>query len=684
MYYYISTPKDLERVIRWVDTHDVMCFDTETGPSPEYEEEWAKNSKVGLNPRKASIATFQIGDEETQWIIDARVGLDTGFLKDLLEDETKAKIGVNLKFDAKMIMQHYDIIPTRLIDCMLMEQVIRCGVFPGGQNESAARVALKYTSMAALSAFYLGEAIDKDKDLRITLWKTPPNEFDKRQLEYMAGDCIYPHRIAKEQVVLIRERGLEQVMALEHAMIPVLADMELTGIPFDRPYWIGMLQDNVVVREKCVNTLNDYLQTHSLAQGNMFGPDDIVTQLKFDSPQKLAKALAAVGFKGFVDSAGNALSTSSERLKLMKIEGRMPADLIDAILDYRRVEKRITSYGGNFLKSVDSVTGRIHPDFTQTILVTGRMSCSPGMQTIPGDATYRRAFDSPEGWCLIVLDASQIEARISADATGDRPAIEIFQNGGDIYKEDGEAFYNTAIDRSTEEGEKLRNRAKASWLGLSYGQGKNKFHTYSRLFLGEDIAKEDTDFLYERFFEVHWRMKEVMDEWSSYVDPANSDRYIVDRLAPTFINEEKSGDILLKALTERTYGDEKKAQKQLKRLLNNKHKVRYAETILGRKRFFRADFLGWWTAGRNMPIQGTAADIQKATMLAFQNLHWENNFDAHIINVVHDEIITLVKEDQAEDLYEQQIKIGEAVGQRFLQHVPMKVDGGITKHWKKF
>jgi DNA polymerase-1 len=500
----------------------------------------------------------------------------------------------------------------------------------------------------------------------------------------MAGDCIYPHQIAKKQIPLLRERGLDQVVALEHNMIPVIADMELTGIPFDRAYWVNMLQENTVVRDKCISTLNAYLKTHSLAQGNLFGGDDLVTQLKFDSPQKLAKALAAVGFDGFVSPGGQALSTSSQRLKLMKIEGHLPADLVDAILDYRRVEKRITSYGGNFLKSVDDVTGRIHPDFTQAILVTGRMSCSPGMQTIPKDQEYRQAFDSPDGWTLIVLDASQIEARISADTTGDEPAIAVFQRGGDIYKEDGEAFYNTSIDRGTEEGEKLRDRAKASWLGLSYGQGKNKFHTYSRLFLGEDLDKTDTDFLYGRFFEVHWKMKEVMDEWSSYVDPTNSGRYIIDDFAAGMINEEKAGPMLLEALTKRAWGDEKTAAKQVKRLLANKHKVRYAETILGRKRFFRADFLGWWTAGRNMPIQGTAADIQKATMLAFQNFHWKQNFDAHIINVVHDEIITLVREEQAEDLFHEQVRIGEAVGQKFLQRVPMKVDGGITRHWKKF
>jgi len=686
-YEYISTPEQIPAMKRWLKDKTVLAFDIETGPRRDLISAWEKDQKIGLIPHKAHIATFQIGNEDQQWIIDNRVGLDISFLKEILESETIAKIGVNLKFDTKMVMHHLKVIPRKLWDCMVVEQVVRSGMFPGRQddsNEKSARVALRYTGMKALALRYLDIDIDKDKEFRMNLWKTPPNEFNERQLLYMAGDCIFPSRIAKFQKDLIIERGLQHVIALEHRMIPVIANMELVGIPFDRAYWNILLQEHVVRRDKAIDVLDEYLKKTSFMQEDLFGITTKISTVEYGSSQKLAKALYKAGFKGFIGKDGKPLSVASERLKLMKIEGKMPAELVDAIIDYKQISKRISSYGTNFIEAIDQETNRIHPDFTQTILVTGRMSCSPGMQTIPGDAAYRRAFNAPRGWSLIVLDASQIEARISADATGDQPAIDVFQAGGDIYKEDGEKFYNTPIDKDTPEGKKLRNRAKVSWLGLTYGQGKNKFHNYCRIFLGEDIAKKDTDYLWDKFFEIHWKMKEVMDEWSSYVDPFQSSRYITDSAVHTFINEEKSYAKLVEIFTERTRGNTQSAEKQAKKLMEHKSRCRYAETLLGRKRFFRVDFVGWWTAGRNLPVQGTAADIQKCTMLAFQEMHWAEKFDAHIINVVHDEIITLVRTDQSEDLFNRQVELGERVGQQFLTNVPMKIGGGITPHWKKF
>jgi len=686
-YTYVSKQEQVPDVIRWLGSKKVVAFDIETGPRLDLVHEWEKNSAIGLVPHKAHIATVQIGDDEKQWIIDLRAGLDITFLKKLVESEEIAKVGVNLKFDSKMVMHHWKVLPRKLVDCMIMEQVLRAGMFPGRQddsNEKSSRIALKFTGLKALAERYLDIDLDKDKELRTNLWKTPVDGFDERQLLYMAGDIKFPLQIAKLQKPAILERGLHKIIALEHRLIPVIANMELVGIPFDLNYWNSLLQDHVKDQNKAIDILDEYLKKTSFMQEDMFGESVKVSTVEYGSSQKLAKALHKAGFKGFVDKHGKPLSVASQKLKLMKIEGEMPAELVDAIIDYKKISKRVSSYGANFIEAVDNETHRIHPDFTQTILVTGRMSCSPGMQTIPQDADYRRAFYAPQGWALIVLDASQIEARISADKTKDEPAIAVFQSGGDIYKEDGQVFYNTTIDKNTPEGKKLRNLAKTAWLGLSYGQGKEKFHTYSRLFLGEDLPKHDTDFLYDKFFELHWRMKEVMDEWSSYVDPIKSFRYITDPFVHTFMNEEKSRAKLMEIFLDRKRGNVEAAEKIVNKLMGQKNECRYAETALGRKRYFRSDFVGWWTAGRNLPIQGTAADLQKATILGFQEMHWNKKFDAHIINVVHDETITLVREDQAEDLYHMQVNLGEQIGQEFLTYVPMKVDGGITKVWKKF
>lgn len=681
-YQYITTQKELDEAVIWGKKQKYIVFDTETGPNPNYYKAWEADPKIGLDPRKADIYTFQFGNRYQQFIVDNRAELEVTGLVEILEDPAIGVLGVNLRFDTKFLMHHWNCIPTRLLDCMIMEQVIRCGAFVvGTQSEKKSMIVRKHSGMKALSERYLALDIDKDKDLRMTLWKTPMGQFDKRQLSYMAGDCIYPDLIARLQKDLIKERDLGAVIQLEHELIPVVANMELKGIPFNKQLWIQLMQEAYEELHKYEIKLDDFLGQSKVSQEDLFGESKTMRKYDYGSSQQMAKALDAAGIKGFRTQNGKLMSTSSDRIKLMKVDGRIDPALADAIMGYRVEKKKLESYGDNFLKAAHDLTGRIHPDFTQACLVTGRMSCSPGMQTIPRNSDYRAAFDSPPGYTLIVLDASQIEARISADLTNDEPAIRVFESGGDIYIEDGQRMFNREIIKGTPEGDKLRSRAKVCWLGLTYGQGKAKFNNYSRLFLGEDIPKSETDFLWDKFFEIHWQMKETMDSWSNSADPLSTNDYFYDSMADNMINPESARDSLLSIYMDRL--DEDKAIRIVDFLLSRKDKVTYTSTTLGRKRLYRADYVGWWTAARNHPIQGTAADIQKATMVAFQQFHWENDFDADVINVVHDELVTLVREDQAEELFKEQKALGERVGQQYLTRVPMKMEGGITPVWTK-
>lgn len=683
-YTYIYKQENLCKAMAWLTGRSFFVFDVETGPRPEYIKMWEENPKIGLDPHYNQIVTVQVGDKNEQFIIDTRtVNIDA--ILELLRDPSISVVGVGLKYDIKMMMHHYKCRITAAVDVMIIEQIIRNGIFPvkeqAGNTGGATR---RYTSMKALSKRYLDIDIDKDLDLRITLWKTPPGEFDKRQLDYMAGDCVYPELILRKQKPIAVDRGLLKVIKLENELIPVVANMELVGLPLDTGRWITLLQEATEARIKYERELDKYFGHVSASQGSLFGDDTIIRTINYDSPKQLAKALHKFGVSGFVSTDGKELSTATPKIVKMKIRGQIDSKLADTIMEFRKAIQRETSYGENFLKKVHPKTGRIHPDYTQCCLVTGRMSASPGVQTIPRDPRYRASFVAPPGYTFIILDASQIEARLSCDTTQDLEGIRVFQADGDIYKEDGQKFYNRAIDKSTPEGQALRDKAKSAWLGLTYGQGKRNFHDWSTVFLGEDISKKDTDYLFDKFFEIHHQMKVVMDGWSALANPETSNRFVVDEIVSNFIDPERMFNRLVEFYSFRSKGDEAKAHRRAKELVNNRNQLRYAETLLGRKRFFRPDYLGWWTAARNMPIQGTAADAQKATLLAYQKMHWEEGFDADVILVVHDELVTLVKEDQAERLYERQVEVGNAVGQKFLKNIPMKIEGGIAKTWLKF
>src|SRR5690606_21166021 len=127
--------------------------------------------------------------------------------------------------------------------------------------------------------------------------------------------------------------------------------------------------------------------------------------------------------------------TDSKKFFIDSLMGDLPADLAKTLIDRRKADQRRKSYGLNFIEAIHPVTGKVHPDFTQNCLVTGRVSCSPGLQTIPRNAEYRQGFVAGDGYLLSIVDASQIEARIIADCTEDPVAIEVFNSGSkpDIY-----------------------------------------------------------------------------------------------------------------------------------------------------------------------------------------------------------------------------------------------------------
>lgn len=684
-YIYISSNNEMDQVEDWLDRRNYVVFDIETGPGKEYLEEWNRNSKIGLDPYRNAIFTIQIGDYKNQFIIDTRTVSNVDPVLRVLEDIKVSILGVNLRFDFKNMMHHYKIIPNSAIDAMIMEQVIRNGIFPVKEDSGGTGGATRrYTGMKALAQRYFNLDIDKDKEFRVALWKHEPNEFSDRALKYMANDCVLPDLIIRRQKSYINERGLQRIAKLENALIPVIADMELTGIPFDINSWTELLQESTIERIELEKKLDNYFGVKAVQQFDLLQDSKTIRPINYDSPKQLAKALNSIGVRGFMSPNGKPLSTNTPKIVRMKVRGEIDTELADTIIKYKKTLQRESSYGAKFLSSVHPITKRIHPDYTQTCLVTGRMSASPGVQTIPRDPRYRASFKAPDGYTFIILDASQIEARLSCDLTGDAEGIEVFSNYGDIYKEDGQKFYNRVIDKNTEEGAKLRQKAKNAWLGLSYGQGKTKFHDWSTYFLEENIQKDDTDYLFDKFFEIHHEMKRVMDGWSDLVNPETSNRYIVDDIVDQFINPQIMYAKLYDLYFRLSKGDEVTARRRAQTLVENRTLMRYAETLMGRKRFFRADFMGHWTAGRNHPVQGTAADIQKLTLLNYQKMHWEEGWDAHVVLVVHDELVTLVREDQAEALYERQKKLGEETGQMFLKHVPMIMDGGISKKWCKF
>ena len=296
------------------------------------------------------------------------------------------------------------------------------------------------------------------------------------------------------------------------------------------------------------------------------------------------------------------------------------------LLEYRAVAKAMSSFGENILEFIEPATGRIHADFRQIGAPTGRFSCSsPNLQQIPHEQEYRRCFTAPEGRSLVIADYSQIELRILADFSEDKNFIQAFESGQDFHAATAAQIFGIAeADVSTDQ----RSFAKRLNFGVVYGLGASRFAMMTGL---TQTQAEDT---LRRYFSTYPRM----DEWLR----VQSKNVLTERSART-----RSGRMARMSFDENDRGSIGSAQ-------------RYA---------------------KNMPIQGTSADILKR---ALRLLHDDiRETSAKLVNIVHDEII--VECDAAES--EQTVKILESAmlraGEQFVSRVPIKVDVHTAVEWTK-
>ncbi|MBR3935047.1 MAG: DNA polymerase I [Oscillospiraceae bacterium] len=300
---------------------------------------------------------------------------------------------------------------------------------------------------------------------------------------------------------------------------------------------------------------------------------------------------------------------------------------VDEILEYRKLTKLRSTYVDGLLNAL-APDGRVHTRFNQKETRTGRISSlEPNLQNIPIrtelGSKMRGFFVAKEGYTLVDADYSQIELRVLAHLAGDENMISAFTGGTDIHTQTAAQVFGVPEDFVTPG---MRSSAKAVNFGIVYGIG-----AWS---LGENIGVSTK-------------------EAQQYIDSYLSHYSGVDRFMKESIEAAK--------------------------------KCGYAVTSYGRRRYlpelsssnFNLRSFGERVA-RNMPIQGTAADIIKLAMVKVENRLAAEKLDAKLIMQVHDELIVEAKEDCAEKVAE--ILKFEMENAASLT-VPLEADVGIGKTW---
>jgi DNA polymerase I-like protein with 3'-5' exonuclease and polymerase domains len=507
------------------------------------------------------------------------------------------KVGHNIKFDLKSIAKYYrGVVPKKpFFDTLMAAFVI--------DNRNRGKLGLKDCSEK-----YLKIKVEKGIGAMVEV-----HSFSE-VAHYSGFDSEVTWKLYKELAPRLTG-SLARVWGLEMDIVGALCDMELAGATVDVEELTKLKKrldvdiDAAVARAYRLAGKPFPMNSVQEKQKILFSPKDEggrgITpniKIKIALTTKGQDMLAAR-----LPLTINQYSVSSDALEFYRAKD----ELVDAILEYQDLNKLMTTYvmpylGGDIVRTNAGksrilekksllINGKVHTSFKSHGAETGRFSSSdPNLQNIPSSGQYgkliRNLFVAPQGYKLVVADYSQIEPRIVASFSNDPIMMDNYLNGKDIYTTIGDTV---GLDRKA---------GKVLVLAMTYGVGPDKIA--SSLGLTVDAARK-----------------------------------------------------LLNDFTER-FNDIAKYKARVTRLASQQSPTPFVETVFGRRRYIpdlkstdkglrsRADRQAF-----NTVIQGSAADLMKLAIVRAHSCFIDEP-DVNVVLTVHDELVTVAREDLAEETAE--------------------------------
>lgn len=318
---------------------------------------------------------------------------------------------------------------------------------------------------------------------------------------------------------------------------------------------------------------------------------------------------------------------STNEITLEKLAMDYP--IAQSILVYRTLAKIKSTYTDKLPLLVNQNTGRIHTNYAQAVVITGRLASNdPNLQNIPIKTTagrrVREAFIAAPNCLIVSVDYSQIELRVMAHLSQDSNLCEAFANGQDIHQATAAEVFGVNIAQVTDQ---QRNYAKSINFGLIYGMGV--YSLAKQLAISQTEAKQFIDRYFMRYPQVARYMERTRQEASiqGYVDTIFGRRLYQSNL--------QSVDFNSRTRAER--------------------------------------------AAINAPIQGTAADLIKLAMIATDQWLNEKRMGSRLIMQVHDELVLEVPQEEI-------LSVQEALPALFANvakfDVPLVAKVGVGNNWE--
>lgn len=574
-YQIIFSPSDARPYLKVIKKAPFLAIDTET---------------TGLDPHSDRLRLIQISAPGIPVLIfDCTAFLPEGIpcLKELLNTPSE-KILHNAKFDLLFFME-IGIECYPVFDTMLAAQLLR----PCGGPLRA--------GLAAAVDHYLGIKLDKTE-------QTGPWDSDsltESQLAYAALDAEILLKLYDIMKPLLARHGLEWTASIEFACAIAIAHTEYDGIHLDLDQWDRLRRKTEKQYDDALETLYTYSGTPTY-QLTLWGGEEAL-DVNFESNPYVLKLLNRYGIP----------VSSTSRRSLAPYHNH---PLVQALTEYRRHSKALSSFLHPIPAQIHPETGRLHPSYMQIGTWSGRMSCyNPNIQQIPREAAFRGCFTAPLGRKLILADYSQIELRVSAQISGDSRMKSACQKGEDLHAVTASLISNIPIDQITKA---QRQAAKAVNFGLIFGMGAEGLRQYAGQSYGVDMTIEEAEQFRSAFFQnyhgINWWHHDLRES----------------------------------------------------------HPLE-GRTLTGRKFLFSpntglADLA-------NTPVQGTAADILKHALglLAVRI----RGSDKKIVGIVHDEILMEVPGEEADDTVRLLKNTMEEAVRAILPDVPCEADAKAAESW---
>lgn len=430
-YQLIETEEDARLIYKKFSSSKILVLETKTTSTNAIDAKL-----VGLNFAIEEGKVVQVAIPNEREKAERIVNI----FKPLYESSEILKVGQNIKYDMEVLMNYGVRLAAPMFDTMLAHYVLQ------------------------------------------------PEQ--KHNTETIA-ETLHQYNVLKPR---LKETGVEDLFYnIEMPLVPVLAEMEMTGVRLDTD---ALAETSKVLTERM----------HQIEQ-NIYGLAG--HEFNIASPKQVGEVL--FGEMKIVEKPKKTKTgqyvTSEEVLQQL----RSKAPIVDHILEHRGLKKLLGTYVDALPKLINPRTGHIHTTFNQAVTATGRLSSSnPNLQNIPvrgeDGKEIRKCFIPEPGQLFFSADYSQIELRVMAHLSGDENMIEAFREGYDIHAATAARIYKEDINSVSRD---QRTKAKRANFGIIYGI--TVFGLAERLDISRDEAKQLIEGYFNTFPGVHAYMEKAKE-----------------------------------------------------------------------------------------------------------------------------------------------------------------------------